>query len=55
MKRLADHEYKKDERKELRDLLWRFIKSYTHAELAESRLELHFKLKDSEIEYLKSY
>ena len=55
MKRLADHGYKKDERKELRDLLWRFIKSHTHTELAESRLKLHSKLKDSEIEYLKSY
>ena len=55
MKRLADHGYKKEERKELRDLFWRFIKSQTHAELAEHRLNLHSKLKESEIEYLKTY
>ena len=55
MKRLADHGYKKDERKELKDLLWRFVKSRTYAELAERRLELHSKLKDGEIEYLKSF
>jgi len=55
MKRLTDHGYKKDERNKLRDLLWRFVKSRTHAELAERRLKLHTKLKDDEIEYLKSY
>lgn len=55
MKRLADRGYKKDERKELKDLLWQFVKSRTHAELAECRLKLHSKLKDDEIEYLTSY
>ena len=55
MKRLADYGYIKDERKELKDLLWRFIKRQTHAELTERRLELYLKLKESEIKYLKSY
>lgn len=55
MKRLTDKGYKKEQREELRDLLWRFIKSRTYTELAERRLELHLKLKQDEISYLNEY
>ncbi|KAF7502032.1 hypothetical protein GJ744_008554 [Endocarpon pusillum] len=55
MKRLADHGYKKEAREELRDTLWRFIKSRTQEELAEHRQELHSKLKSDEINYLNEY
>jgi hypothetical protein len=55
MKRLADKGYKKEDREELRDLLWRFVKAYTQKELQKRRLELYLKLKEGEIRYLKDY
>ena len=55
MKRLADHGYKKERRTELRRLLWKFVKSRTHEDLAETRTELHSQLKKVDIEYLTTY
>lgn len=54
-KRLSDKGYPKEIRKELKSLLWTFIKSSTHRDLEAIRTEIHSKLRPDEIDYLRSY
>lgn len=54
-KRLADKGYSKEIRKEIKTLLWTFIKSNTHTDLETHRAEIHSKLKPDEIKYLRDY
>jgi hypothetical protein len=51
-KRLLDKGYPKELRKELKSLLWAFVKSRTHLALEANRIELHLKLQSEEIHYL---
>jgi len=55
MKRLVDHGYKKELREDIRNLFWGFLKAHTSQELEQRRQELHFKLKQVDIDYLKAY
>ena len=54
-KRLLDKGYPKELRKELKSLLWTFVKSKTHTLLEGNRTELHLKLRPDEIRYLQEY
>jgi hypothetical protein len=54
-KRLSDKGYPKELRKELKSLLWAFVKSKTHLTLEANRAELHLKLRPDEIRYLCDY
>jgi hypothetical protein len=54
-KRLADKDYSKEIRKELKTLLWTFIKSNTHGDLETIRAEIYLKLRLDEINYLREY
>ena len=54
-KRLADKGYPKSVRKEMKQLLWAFIKSSTKEELEQTRADIHSKLKSGEIQYLEEF
>ncbi len=54
-KRLADKGYSKEIRKEMKSLLWIFIKSTTYIDLEANRAEIHSKLRPNEIKYLEYY
>ena len=54
-KRLADKGYSHEIRKEMKSLLWAFVKSETHTELAINRAQIHSKLRPAEIAYLTEY
>jgi hypothetical protein len=54
-KRLADKGYPREIRKELKTLLWTFIKSNTHGDLEAVRAEIYSKLRPDEIDYLREY
>jgi transposase-like protein len=50
-KRLLDKGYSKGLRKELKSLLWAFVKSKTNALMESNRIKLHLKLRTSEVRY----
>jgi MULE transposase domain len=54
-KRLLDNSYPKELRKELKSLLWAFVKSKINALLESNRTALHLKLRPAEIHYLQEY
>ena len=54
-KRLADKGYSKEIRKEMKSLLWKFVKSASSEELEVNRAEIHAKLRPDEIKYLNDF
>jgi integrase len=54
-KRLLDKGYPKELRKELKSLLWAFVKSKTNALMESNRIQLYLKLRPDEIRYLQEY
>ncbi|ERF72882.1 hypothetical protein EPUS_08495 [Endocarpon pusillum Z07020] len=55
LKRLADKGYSKEIRKEMKSLLWSFVKSNTQLELEAIRTAIHSKLRPDKIQYLNKY
>jgi MULE transposase domain len=53
--RLAEKGYTKEIRNEIKDLIWRFIKSETAADIEANRQEIYLRLQASEIEYLEQF
>jgi hypothetical protein len=54
-KRLANKGYPKEIRKEMKTLLWNFIKSHTHTELEANQAAIYAKLRPDKISYLRDY
>jgi hypothetical protein len=53
--RLAKQRYKKEERNELMDLVWKYLWSATELELEANRAELKNAMKPAEAEYIEKY
>jgi hypothetical protein len=54
-KRLASKRYKKEERKVIMDLVWKYLWSATEQTLEENRIALKNSMKTAEVEYLEKY